>query len=480
MIVVTKKLRDYLVEHCGAVATWTDDKLFRECAAKSIMEGKLTWEKLEELTNVEASSKIKSLISETIKELGGNRNAGGQGLMSSEQVFGGLSGDRIDVLPASQRYKHVKTTAKHVRTGEPVRDEFGRQAETTSELEYAKLGTWYKFLATRTPGMKVSLEHHEKALLHEILEKDTFCGLHNGIWRKDIPGVDVKALLNDSASGGTELVPEWFDMNIVTFPLLHSELFPFVDLVPVPRGASVEGASIGNPSVGWSYEEGTSIGLFDTSALVAAIDTDIHPVTAAIEVGRDLMADSVAAVGKIIEQNIGQSMAAELDNVIANGDGTSQPQGIFNASGITTVNSAGGAGADPQVDDYEALVFAIGKQYRRPQFNCCYIANDTTYSRARGVPLASDDARRIFGMDQQSYTVFGWPYRIQNDIANSKIAFGAMSRYRMYRRQGQEVRWVTEDAELARKNQSLLIVRGRYGGKIVDANAWAKITDAKA
>lgn len=475
MLNVTKKLREY-VKNLG-VAQDADDDVIRKSAADAIAAGKLTPDQLTELTKVDVSATIKSLAGEVANQLRGGNGIDTSRTHSAAGVFGG---SRVDVLPAGQRYKSIKTVGLHSRTGKPVRDEFGREVETTSELEHAKLGAWVKFLASKTPGTRLALNEHEKSLVHEIFEKDLFCGCLNGNWLTGIEGLSVKALLNDSTSGGLELVPEWFDMNVVTFPLLHSELFPFVDLVPVPRGASVEGASVGNPSVGWSYQEGTAIGLFDTAALVAAIDSDIHPLTAAIEVGRDLMADSVAAIGKIIEQNIGQKMAAELDNVIANGDGTTQPQGIFNASGLTSVSSAGGAGADPQIDDYEALMFAIGKQYRKSQYRCCYIANDTTYSRVRGIPVGAADARRVFGMDHSAYTILDWPYRIQNDIANSKIAFGAMATYRMYRRQGQEVRWVTEDAELARKNQSLLVVRGRYGGKVVDANAWAKITDAKA
>lgn len=477
MLTITPKLKDYLVKHHGATAGLADTH-YRTIATRATADGSLTIDQLRTLTSDggDAKSKIKSLIAESLGELNRERDMHTNGSLTAEQAFGG---ENIDLLPAGARYKSLKSLAVHEKTGKPVCDERGRPCQTSSELELAKSGAWYKFLASRTPASGVALTDHEKSLVHEILERDRFCGVLSNNWVTDIPGARVKALLDDSTSGGAGLVPEWFDLNVITYPLLHSELLPFVDLVPVPRGSNVEGASIGNPSVSWSYSEGTSIGLFDTANLVAALDTAIHPVTAAVEVGRDLMSDSVARVGSVIEQNVGQVMANELDRVIAIGDGTTQPQGIFTASGVTTLNSSGGAGAAPTVDDYEALLFAIGKQYRKSAYRCAYISSDTSYSRLRGIPVGTTDARRVFGMDHESYSTFGYPHRINNDVPNAKVGFGALARYRMYRRQGQEIRWVTEDAELARKNLSLLIVRGRFGGKIVDANAFAKIEDAQ-
>ncbi len=61
---------------------------------------------------------------------------------------------------------------------------------------------------------------------------------------------------------------------------------------------------------------------------------------------------------------LGERGAAELDRVIAIGDGTTQPQGIFNTSGLINVNAALGSAGPLTVGDAEALVFAIGKQYR--------------------------------------------------------------------------------------------------------------------
>ncbi len=78
------------------------------------------------------------------------------------------------------------------------------------------------------------------------------------------------------------------------------------------------------------------------------------------------------------------------------------------------------------------------------------------------------------------YRSMGFPHKINNSLSNSTAIFCAMAKYRMYRRLGFEVRWVTEGAELARRNTAMLIVRGRFGGQPVDGAAFAVMTDAQS
>ncbi|MGE3180938.1 MAG: hypothetical protein AB7N71_04855 [Phycisphaerae bacterium] len=71
-------------------------------------------------------------------------------------------------------------------------------------------------------------------------------------------------------------------------------------------------------------------------------------------------------------------------------------------------------------------------------------------------------------------------HAIQNDIANTDIGFIAMAKYRLYRRAGFEIRWESGGATLARRNTSLLIARGRFGGLLTDGAAAAVMDDAKS
>lgn len=422
------------------------DELLKKKLADAVTSGDLTQEKLTELLKTKSPS--------------------------AADVFGGAR-----VVSASESYATTKRVGKHVKTGLPVRNEFGREVETPSQLEMAKAGAWLKYRAARDGCSFVQLTDHERQLVGDIFEHDKFAGPINGDYQTGIAGAKVKALISDSSSGGQELNPIWFDEMIVTFPLLNGELLPQVTLVPVPRGASIEGASIGNPSVVWGTAEGTAVSVFDTTSLAAAIDTSIHPVTACVEFGRDLAADSPANVGQILMENIGQVMMKELDRVIVAGNGTSECEGIFEASSITTVGWGGDAAT---VSDYEGLMFGVGKQYRLPTYRPAFFGNDVSYSRARGIPVSSADQRRVFGMDHSSYRLLEHPYKISNDLANTKIGYGALSKYRMYRRQATEARFESGGKELALKNLTLLVVRGRWGGRVVDANAFAITETAEA
>jgi HK97 family phage major capsid protein len=116
-------------------------------------------------------------------------------------------------------------------------------------------------------------------------------------------GEHVRALLDDSISGGTTL-------------------------------AGNTSAPVGIPTVTWGTPEGqTPIPLFDTTNLIGQLQATVFPVGVGVEVGRDLMADSPQAVGDTLEQAIGERVQQELDRVIVSGDGVSQPTGILVSAG---------------------------------------------------------------------------------------------------------------------------------------------------
>jgi HK97 family phage major capsid protein len=385
----------------------------------------------------------------------------------------------VNVKAHSERYSTTKSIAKHPRLGRPVQDEFGRDAMTTSEQEHAKMGVFLKWHAFRS-GVSGVLTEHERSMWNEMLDRDRWVGQEGNTWKPDVSNQYVKALVSDSTSGGVNVNPEWFDTDLIQFLLLGGELLPLVDMKPVPRGAAVEGASIGNPTLSWNVSEPTEIPLFDTDGLIAAVNTSIFTVTASIEVGKDFLADAAADVGRALEENIGQRLAAELDKVIAIGDGVTQPEGIMTASGLTAVNSSNGGTGPWTVDDVEGVLFGINKAYRKDP-NCAFISNDTTYQRIRSVPVdSSTDARRIFGMTHEDYTLLNRPHKIQNDVDNTDLVFGNCKKFRLYRRQGFTIEWHTQGKELARRNAALLVVRGRFGGRVVDSNGFAKIDDGQS
>jgi HK97 family phage major capsid protein len=415
---------------------------------------------------------VKEAVSELITEKGNALNVQSKSA-DPREVFSGMN---IRVKGGDELYRTTKSVAKHRKYDFTPTDERGQETQTTSELEHALMGTLVKFLGRRA-GLG-PMNDHENQLMGEMLsERMKWCGKVGKEWKTGISGLEVKALLGDSgASGGIEITPEFFDSRLITFPLVGGELMPLVDLVEVPRGSAVEGASVGTPDVTWGIPSGTAASLFDTDDLINEINTSIFPVTCVILIGKDFMSDAAADIGRTIETLLVERMGNELDKVIASGNGTDRPQGLTTASGLNSVTFGGDAAT---VADYEALLFGISKAYRRSR-RCAFISNDVSYARARGIAVSGSDQRRVFGMDHEAYTLLQRPYRIQDDLPNTTIMFGDLSRYRLYRRLGFDMQIVTNDLYLARSNQVALVLRGRYGGRVMDPNAFAKATDALA
>lgn len=408
-----------------------------------------------------------------------------------KKVFSGSHGDAggtVKVKSVFEQYKTTKAAAVHRKTGRPVRDERGEECTLPSELEHAKLGAIAKHIARRAGVLNEPLTEHEKSVLMETISNDTWCGKIGDSFYKEIrdPAFVKATLLDDSTSGGLEIVPISADANIVTFPLLHSQLFPFIDLQNVSRGRRIEGASMGNVTINSGGGDDTAITPFDATSLVAAIDTTIFVADMAIECGRDFLSDSIVDVGSILGTNIGAAYSKWLDDQICNGDGATEPEGIFVKSGLTTITPDNTTSGPPTMSDYFDLMFGVQKQYRdQSAMGCCFISNDTTYARSRGIAIdtatPTTDQRPVFGLEAvNSYMTIDWPHRIQNNIPNGRAAFGALKKYRLYRRSGMELRFEQGGRTLALANKVLIVARARQGGKVMDVNAFAKWTSGQS
>jgi len=477
---LTSGVKRWLHETRGVPMDQTD-LVFQNELKEALAEGALSPHKLRELVNrdAEANRLADAMLQKADAAM---KRTSGEPSLPEQVMSAWASGGEDGVsIPGVGSFSTVRQPAVHVKTGKPVCPDIfgGKPAAHPSEFDLAKAGAFLKWTATKA-GLNTGWTDTDAAMFRHVIEQDSWGGLVGNQWKSGLRGSQVKALLDGTTSGGTYISPEWFDNAVITKPLLHGELVPYVDLVPVPRGSSVEGAAISTPSVVWGTSEGTSQELFDTTGLVSQISASVYSVAVFLEVGRDLMADSLVNVGSLLVELIAERFLAELDDKIANGTGSSQIEGLFNASAGTTVSSENGTSGPLTLDDFEALSFGIAKQYRVPAWNPSFIMCDTTYRRARQLAVGAADSRRLLGLNHSEYRILEWPARVQNDIPQTKIAFMPLRKYRLWRRQGLAVQWSTEGQTLMRKNTALLAVRARYAGKVVDSDALAVMTDAPA
>jgi HK97 family phage major capsid protein len=458
METVTKRGRRYAANHLGLAADASDRRVYK-ALGRALRDGEITGGQFDKMTVGEDGSY-------SVRDSRPARSKGAS-------IY--------RVKDVSEKYSTKRHTGKHVRTGSAIFHN-GKAVETPSELDFAKAACWLRLLA-RKAGIPMPASDHEQAMVAEMWDHDRFLYAPGETEAYEVSGRRAQDLFNDSTSGGLYINPVWFDQAIVTYPLLQGQLTPFVDLVDMPRGSLVNTAAIGNPTATWqASEQSASITPFDATGLISPITATVTPVAIAVKFGRDLGSDQAGpSLGETLMGLLGQRLAAELDNVIAVGNGSTQPLGVFNSSGITVINSSNSTGGPPTVGDYESLLFGVPKQYRSlPAMNISFIGNDISYRKARSIPVGPGDERRVLLMDEQSYEVLGVPYRIAVNVPNNQVACLPLKKYRLWRRLAQEMTFTIEGQTLVLANEALLVMRGRYAGRVVDVNSAVQCNDMES
>lgn len=521
---LTAGIKSWVAKNSSVKAD-ADDATIAQAAADALVKGTLSLEEFTKLSITEDdqnASELKSMLTElksTLKGLGKPETAPAGGstppaeksekpqMSSLEKMVVGISRSHFDnedgeksfsvrVKEAAEGYSSTKSGMVYPRevkgkahplAGQPVRDfEGGRQIDEPSERDKAVAGAYAKFAVNAAKLRSKSLAfqqmpQHDKELLLFAMENEKWGGATDGgdyadIKERRLTPSEQKALIDDATSGGLEAAPIVFDDQIISAPLLFGELFPLVSLVPLDRGRRVEGVATGNVTGSWGGVDDTAITLFTTTSYVSAFDTTIFRWEGAIKVGLDFLSDTPIDFGRHLTSQYGERLLEDLDDVVATGNGTTQPEGITVKTGATAV-SWGGA---TSIGNYESLRFGVPKNEHRSNVagSAVFIGTETSYQRARAIPVGASDARRLGGMDYSSYTWMERPYKINESMGNTKVAYCILSRYRMYRRRGLTIRTSTEGDTLIRANEMLMVATARYGGQLERGAVCARTTTA--
>lgn len=410
-------------------------------------------------------------------------------------------GSKVRVKGAHEQYSDTKSAAvypaktaggySHSMAGQQV-CEGQRPIDHASKLDKAIAGVWAKYQMSRENSL-IKLNDHDVDLLKYTIhnykfggviggEYDSGDGTSIGVNDRKLRDLEVKTLLDDSGgglSGGLEIAPIVFDDQIILPSLLFGELFPKVTVKTITRGRRIEGAEMSQVTIASGGADDSAISLFNTSGFISAFDTTIFVAEGAVEIGNDFISDSPIAIANSIVAQYGQVLMVWLDDVIADGDGSTQPEGVMRAS--STVN-VGFGGVAPTLGVYESLNFGIAKPYKggTDKGRIVFCGTETSYKRARSIPVGATDARRIGGSDLSSYEWMGHPFALNESLANTQQFFANLSRYRMYRRLGITFRTETGGKDLALRNKTLITMRARFGGQMETGAAAAVTTTALA
>ncbi|MGH7193432.1 MAG: phage major capsid protein, partial [Candidatus Saccharimonadales bacterium] len=235
-----------------------------------------------------------------------------------------------------------------------------RPAYESSQLEKAMAGAWLKHKLASQLGTAHLLSDHDKDLYRELVERGEWVGevrdgngTHYYREPSKLSPLHQKTLLADSTSGGQYAVPYFFDVDLVTFPLLYGELFPLVDLRELNTSNQVKGATLANLTISAGPAEGDTPGitLQTTTNLVGSLTTNIYNATGAITIGRDFLADSPVDLQADIISLYQRALLQWLDKEIATGDGTTGPLGLFNTANVLTATSKNSTAGPMTVSD---------------------------------------------------------------------------------------------------------------------------------
>jgi hypothetical protein len=520
---LTPKLKSWAVENLDEVDSTSDETQLKSAIAEALVAGDLSPDEFKDLSVTEEdaeASAFKSLLTELKDAVVGLKAEGskekdskvsglekmvtgiGMGYSSRADTDDGDGDEKefsIRIKDAVEMYDSTKSamvypdrTEKgkpHPSAGRPVKDfSTGRTIDTASEKDMAIIGAFAKFAAnsakikSRTIGF-AQLPEHDKNLLLWAMENEKWGGATDGgdfadIKDRRLTPSEQKALIDDGSSGGLEAAPIVFDDQVIQTPLLHGELYPLVNVVPLDRGRRVEGVATGTVTASWGGIDDTAITLFNTASYVSAFDTTIFRWEGAIRIGLDFLSDTPIDFGQHITTQYGERLMEDLDDVIAAGDGTTQPEGCVNKSGTTAVTFSSAT----NLGNYESLRFGVAKPEHRANLksSIVFLGTETSYQRARAIPVGSSDARRLGGMDYDSYRWMERDYKINESLTNLQIMYVVLARYRMYRRRGFTMRTSTEGDTLIRNNEMLMVAMARYGGQLERGAVCAKTTDAPA
>ena len=417
----------------------------------------------------------------------------GHDLLAAAANASAQTDPNVRVKQASEWYSDTKSACTWLKGREEGKPAYlwengaPRYIDNPSQLQLAKAGAWLKMqIREQIPELRgrIKLTEHDKQLIRETVSRDRFVGPigqkdhfigSRKLSEADQMELNLKAVLDESgASRGDQAVPEFFDDAIIRTPLLHGELFPHIEVIPVQRGSSADGFTISTPTF-VSTASGSTITPFSTTSFVTAFDTTFYPASCGFEMGLDFESDAVPAFAQSVIDQIGEEAKRWLDEQIAVGDGTTEPQGIFTASGTSVSPDSSHTFSSFTYADIVTLAFGINKAHRNAFGGNAtrFVMNDSQYKELMQIATGvTGDTRPVFGMMWKEYMLGDYPVSVQNDVSDGNLALCNLRGYRMYRRQG--LQFVQDETGRTSRlaNTRLLLGRMRWGGKITLASGY--------
>ena len=277
-----------------------------------------------------------------------------------------------------------------------------------------------------------------------------------------------KALSEGTDSAGGYLVPAEYRAELIRRLPELSELFPYVRKVPVITDAGEFPKLDSDVTIAWGRAENAA--LTETDPAFTHLAWTVRNMSAITYLSRELVSDANPNIVETITTLFSEAVAAERDKMIAIGNGSNQPEGIYSASGLTSVAVGGSLTYAKLVE----LKFALKRKCHR---NARWMLNSTNLQRITSI--TDDNGLPIFRdalVAGETPRILGRPYSIQDDLPNAFIFFGDLSQYLWFDREQMVVESTTTGGNTFKQHQVAVKMVERCDGKLALAEAFVKAT----
>ena len=278
-----------------------------------------------------------------------------------------------------------------------------------------------------------------------------------------------KALSEATDSAGGYLVPTEYRAELIKRVPELSELFPHVRHVPVAGDSGEYPKLSTDVSITWGRSENAD--LTETDPVFTQLTWTVRNMSAITYMSRELMSDANPNIVQTITGLFSEAVAAERDKVIAIGNASnSQPEGIYSASGLSSVAVSGSLTYAKLVE----LKYALARKYQR---GARWVMNSTNLQR---ITALTDDNGQPIVRDAlvagETPRILGKPFSIQDDLPSTHLLFGDLTQYLWFDREQLVIESTTSGGDTFKKHQVAIKVVERCDGKLALAEAFVKAT----
>jgi len=277
----------------------------------------------------------------------------------------------------------------------------------------------------------------------------------------------VKALSEGSDAAGGYLVPDELRGEVVQRAKEASRLSKLVRRIGCRSNAVKVPTLATDVSVYWG-SEGSSF--TESDPVLGQKSITIHRLNALTKISRELVADAGIDLVDYLSTLFAEAVAVEEDRVIAVGDGSTQPEGLYSAAGVQAYDVAGAIDYDALVD----LYYTLPGRYRD---RAVWLGHDDVFKSVRKlVDSAGQPLWRPSLEADSPDRLLGRPVITQSGLPTSVLLFGDPRYYHLYDREEFAVEGSTSAGDAFAAHQLWLKTWERVDGKLMLAESWVKGT----